>query len=96
MILILSPPPFLEASIMDDTRRLTVMTSQTCGCSSLKPGEIEFMMHRNLQNDDGRGLAEGNMDRTNANLQLRVMIGGDADTLRTTVTPNPNRTVAHC
>ena len=62
-------PAVHKASIMDDTRRITVLTSQTCGCTSLRPGEIEFMMHRNLQNDDGRGLAEGNMDKTNANLQ---------------------------
>ena len=39
------------------------------------------MLHRNLAEDDGRGLSEGNNDRTNANSVLRIMVGADAETL---------------
>jgi hypothetical protein len=43
----------------EDSVQLTILTANAMGVASLQDGEIEIMMHRHLQQDDGRGLAEG-------------------------------------
>lgn len=48
--------------IEDDAHRLSVITAQPLGVSSLKQGSIELMLDRRLKYDDGRGLGSGVMD----------------------------------
>ncbi len=67
---------------MDSKHRLTVLVSQTCGATSLNTGQLELMLHRNLENDDGRGLGEGNHDTTVATHRMRLLLNHDADTLQ--------------
>jgi hypothetical protein len=40
-------------------RYLAVLTHHSAGVSSRKPGQLEVMLHRNLLQDDGRGLGTG-------------------------------------
>ena len=44
------------AYIQDEKSRLTLVTKQPLGGSSLKPGQLEIMMDRRLSQDDNRGL----------------------------------------
>ena len=48
-----------RAYIKDESGvQLTIMTDRSVGGSSLKDGSLEFMVHRRLLHDDGRGLNE--------------------------------------
>ncbi|XP_052768637.1 alpha-mannosidase 2x-like [Mya arenaria] len=50
------------AVIEDRERRFTVHSQQSHGVASLKQGWMEFMLDRNVENDDNRGLGEGVTD----------------------------------
>lgn len=50
--------------------RLTFFSSQTMGCGGMDPGELEFMLHRSLNQDDGRGLSQAVMDGTRVSIPL--------------------------
>lgn len=40
------------------------------GVTSLQPGTLELMLHRNLPNDDERGIGEANNDQTTVRATL--------------------------
>ncbi len=42
-----------RAYVKDNTGQLTVMTDRSVGCSSIKDGSLEFMVHRRLLYNDG-------------------------------------------
>ena len=42
----------------ESDRRLTVMTDRAQGVTSLKPGEMEIMIHRVTNRDDSKGVGE--------------------------------------
>uniref|UniRef100_A0A2M3ZE22 Alpha-mannosidase n=1 Tax=Anopheles braziliensis TaxID=58242 RepID=A0A2M3ZE22_9DIPT len=48
--------------IEDESYRLTLLTGQPLGGSSLSPGEMEIMQDRQLTRDDDRGLGQGVQD----------------------------------
>lgn len=66
-----------RACIEDSNRRLTVISSQAVGVGSLGTGQLEFMLHRNLAQDDGRGLGEALHDEHSANLMMRLLLNSD-------------------
>eukprot|EP00656_Telonema_subtile_P001628 TRINITY_DN10710_c0_g1_i3.p1 TRINITY_DN10710_c0_g1~~TRINITY_DN10710_c0_g1_i3.p1 ORF type:complete len:952 (-),score=172.96 TRINITY_DN10710_c0_g1_i3:18-2873(-) len=77
-------PMVHRASIQDQAHKLTVISSQALGVSSLSRGQLELMLHRNLAQDDGRGMGEGLTDGATANMMLRLVTNEDADELRST------------
>ena len=60
----LSPPP------SSSSRRLSIVTSHTCAASVPQPGKVELLIHRHLNQDDGRGLAEGVADNSRQEITL--------------------------
>ena len=51
-------PVTTAAYIKDSASQLTVLTDRAQGAASLTDGELEFMLHRRILADDGRGVAE--------------------------------------
>lgn len=49
---------------------LQVLNQHAMGVTSLQPGTLELMLHRNLPNDDERGIGEGNNDQTTVSATL--------------------------
>jgi hypothetical protein len=62
--------------LSDSKRNLqfTVVARQAMGTSSPKSGAIEHMMHRNLLQDDGRGLGERNNDGSAISVQVYLLV----------------------
>lgn len=55
--------PVTSGAILEDRhKRLTLITQQPHGAASLKKGQLEVMLDRQLMFDDGRGLGEGVYD----------------------------------
>ena len=59
-----------SAAVAGPSRRLSVVTSHTCAASVPAPGKVELLIHRHLNQDDGRGLAEGVADNSRQELTL--------------------------
>lgn len=60
--------------IEDDATRLTLLTGQPLGGSSLSPGEVEIMQDRRLNQDDDRGLGQGVLDNRPVNHIFRLVL----------------------
>lgn len=60
--------------IEDDNLRLTVVSAQPLGGSSLADGEIEIMQDRRLTHDDERGLGQGVLDNQPVLHIFRVLL----------------------
>jgi alpha-mannosidase II len=56
-------PSTAGAIITDKKSQLTVLTAQTMGVTKVE-NAIQFMIHRRLQQDDGRGMAQANNDES--------------------------------
>ncbi|KAK5878266.1 hypothetical protein CesoFtcFv8_023687 [Champsocephalus esox] len=55
--------PMSSAAFLQDAEtRITVLSAQSQGVASLRPGELELVLDRRLQQDDNRGLGQGVMD----------------------------------
>eukprot|EP01133_Synstelium_polycarpum_P015071 gene15071-17840_t len=55
-------PALNFVNIKDDQYQFTVFTERSQGVASPKPGGLEVMIHRNLQQDDEKGLTVPNRD----------------------------------
>lgn len=67
-------PMTTMAYIQDAEHRLTLLSAQSSGVSSLKSGQIEVIMDRRLMQDDNRGLEQGVYDnKITANL-FRILL----------------------
>lgn len=62
--------------IEDGRYRLTVLSGQSLGGSSLKSGQVEVMQDRRLQRDDNRGLGQGVMDNRKTLHVFRLVLEG--------------------
>jgi hypothetical protein len=67
-------PTVLGARILSHDTRLTVLSSHTTAASSPKPGALEFMVHRNLVQDDGRGLGEPPEDGSRIQVKFLLLL----------------------
>jgi hypothetical protein len=63
-------------------RSFMVVQSHTMAAASRKEGMLEFVIHRWLKKDDGRGLGEGVHDGSRVNLPFWIMPGGDTESSR--------------
>ncbi|XP_029025296.1 alpha-mannosidase 2 isoform X2 [Betta splendens] len=55
--------PMSSASFLQDsTSRLSLLSAQSQAVAALKPGELEVLLDRRLQQDDNRGLGQGVTD----------------------------------
>ncbi|CAN9504622.1 unnamed protein product [Ophioblennius macclurei] len=55
-------PMTSSAFLQDVASRLTLLSAQSQGVASLRPGELEVVLDRRLQQDDNRGLGQGVTD----------------------------------
>uniref|UniRef100_A0A0K0D9M1 Glyco_hydro_38C domain-containing protein n=1 Tax=Angiostrongylus cantonensis TaxID=6313 RepID=A0A0K0D9M1_ANGCA len=63
-----------SAYIEDASTRLSLLGAQALGVASLKPGELEVMLDRRLNQDDGRGLDQGVLDNHRTLSRFRLLI----------------------
>ncbi|XP_062334959.1 alpha-mannosidase 2 isoform X1 [Osmerus eperlanus] len=64
------------AYIQDHSSRLTLITAQSLGAASLKPGQLEVIMDRRLNQDDNRGLGQGVLDNKLTASAFRLLVEG--------------------
>ncbi|XP_069949853.1 alpha-mannosidase 2x-like isoform X2 [Cherax quadricarinatus] len=67
------PIPSL-AYIQDDDTRLSLLSAQPLGGSSLASGQLEVMLDRRLMQDDNRGLGQGILDNVLTSSTFRVLL----------------------
>eukprot|EP01133_Synstelium_polycarpum_P013702 gene13702-16148_t len=69
-------PTLNSANMKDDKYQFTIFTERSQGVTSPVEGGLEIMVHRNLQQDDIKGLGLPNYDK--ARVDGRLFIGYDA------------------
>lgn len=68
--------PSLSNALLEDQRAaFAVLSSHARGVTSLASGQLEIMLHRQLMQDDGRGLAEPNRDASRVNFANWLAVG---------------------
>uniref|UniRef100_A0A0R3RZZ4 Alpha-mannosidase n=1 Tax=Elaeophora elaphi TaxID=1147741 RepID=A0A0R3RZZ4_9BILA len=66
-------PMASSAFIEDETLRMTLLTAQPLGVANLASGQIDVMLDRRLNQDDGRGLFSGVTDNRKTTSSFRVL-----------------------
>ncbi|VDO74292.1 unnamed protein product [Heligmosomoides polygyrus] len=67
--------PMPSAAYIEDTStRLSLLTAQPLGVASLKAGQLEVMLDRRLDQDDGRGLEENVHDNLRTLSRFRLLV----------------------
>uniref|UniRef100_A0AAR2J3Q1 Alpha-mannosidase n=1 Tax=Pygocentrus nattereri TaxID=42514 RepID=A0AAR2J3Q1_PYGNA len=62
------------AYLEDSGRRLTLLTAQSLGATSLRSGQLEVIMDRRLNQDDNRGLGQGVLDNKITANSFRLLL----------------------
>ncbi|XP_072528782.1 alpha-mannosidase 2 [Salminus brasiliensis] len=62
------------AYLEDSSRRLTLLTAQSLGATSLKSGQLEVIMDRRLNQDDNRGMGQGVLDNKITANSFRLLV----------------------
>ncbi|XP_025418812.1 alpha-mannosidase 2 [Sipha flava] len=60
--------------IEDDTTRISLLSVQPLGASSLHNGQMEVIQDRRLRQDDNRGLGQGVMDNVPTRTLFRILV----------------------
>ncbi|MCP9260634.1 Alpha-mannosidase [Dirofilaria immitis] len=62
-----------SAFIEDDTLRMTLLSAQPSGVANLASGQMDVMLDRRLNQDDGRGLFDGVTDNKKTTSSFRLL-----------------------
>lgn len=62
------------AYVEDSLRRLSLLTAQALGATSLKSGQLEVIMDRRLNQDDNRGMGQGVLDNKITANSFRLLL----------------------
>lgn len=60
--------------VENNLRRFNILSGQSLGAAYLKPGELEVMLDRRLNQDDNRGLAQGVLDNKRTPNRFRLLL----------------------
>uniref|UniRef100_A0A1I7XNW1 mannosyl-oligosaccharide 1,3-1,6-alpha-mannosidase n=1 Tax=Heterorhabditis bacteriophora TaxID=37862 RepID=A0A1I7XNW1_HETBA len=63
-----------SAFIEDENTRISLLGAQALGVASLKEGQIDVMLDRRLNQDDGRGLFQGVLDNHRTISHFRLLV----------------------
>lgn len=63
-----------SAYIEDNKVRITILSGQPLGVSSLSEGELEVLQDRRLKQDDNRGLGQGVLDNKITPNIFRILV----------------------
>ncbi len=67
--------PMPTTAILDDSkRRLTMLTREAHGCTSMNDGVLEVMLDRILIMDDGKGLGSDSLVRDNLPVRSQFVL----------------------
>ncbi|VBB29288.1 unnamed protein product [Acanthocheilonema viteae] len=66
-------PMSSSAFIEDDTLRMTLLSAQPSGVANLASGQMDIMLDRRLNQDDGRGLFSGVTDNRKTTSSFRLL-----------------------
>lgn len=75
-----------QAFIQDQENRLTLLSAQPLGGSSLRSGQLEIMMDRRLNQDDNRGVGQGVLDNLLTPNIFRLLIEPRISTKESSIT----------
>lgn len=78
------------AYIQDASSRFTIVTGSPLGCSSLRPGHLEVMQDRRLNQDDNLGMAQGVLDNKPTRHWFKVLLERKTHPCETPAEDHPN------
>jgi alpha-mannosidase II len=74
-------PTVMGARMQSSSSRLSIFSSHTTAGSSPAVGSVEFMVHRHLLQDDGRGLAQAVQDGSRIRVKFSLLLETSSQTV---------------